>query len=66
MKKIKVTIHQGKIKTTAEGYKGAACQKPLENLTNALHGKILSEEITEEGCLPEDPIETSVTKEQYA
>lgn len=66
MKKITVTIHKGKIKTLAEGYKGGACQTPLQNLTNALQAQILSEEITAEGCLPEDPEEISQTSTQHA
>ena len=66
MKKITVTIHQGKIKTHAEGYKGGACQAPLQNLTHALQGQILSEEITAEGCLPEDVEDISQTSTHHA
>jgi len=64
MKKITVTIHQGKITTHAEGYRGGACQTPLNKLTDALHANILSEEITAEGCLPEEPQEISLSEAQ--
>jgi hypothetical protein len=66
MKKITVTIHNGKIKTHAEGYRGGACQVPLQRLTDALQATVLSEEITAEGCLPEEPLEQTQEEAQHA
>jgi len=66
MKRIKVTIQNGKITTEAEGYKGGACQNPLQKLTEALHAEVLSEEITEEGCLPDQTCESEQALENHA
>jgi hypothetical protein len=56
MATIKITIKNGKITTEASGYRGSACQGPLSGLMEALGGKVESEEITEEGTLPDEPI----------
>lgn len=54
MKKITITIHDGTIKTEASGYTGSACQGPMNSLVETLHGKITREEVTAEGCLPDE------------
>ena len=64
MKKITVTIHNGVIKTQAEGFKGGACLAPLEKLTEALQATKIAEEITAEGCLPEEYAETTNAETQ--
>lgn len=56
MARIKITIHNGKITTEAEGYRGSACQGPLHGLMESLGGKIENEVVTEEGLLPDEPI----------
>jgi hypothetical protein len=56
MASIKITIHNGKITTEASGYRGSACQGPLNGLMEALGGKIENEVVTEEGALPDEPI----------
>jgi len=53
MKKIIVTLHNGKIKTQAVGYQGGACSKPLSDLQDSLNATLVSEEITEEGLQTE-------------
>jgi hypothetical protein len=56
MATIKITIHNGKITTEATGYRGSACQGPLNGLMEALGGKIESETVTEEGALPDETV----------
>lgn len=56
MATIKITIHNGKITTEATGYRGSACQGPLNGLLEALGGKVENDALTEEGALPDEPI----------
>jgi|APCry1669190327_1035288.scaffolds.fasta_scaffold414387_1 hypothetical protein len=56
MKKITITIKNGKVTTEASGYKGGACEAPIQHALDALGGKISKNSVTEEGLLTEDPI----------
>jgi hypothetical protein len=66
MAKIKITIHNGKITTEAEGYRGSACQTPLNGLLQALGGNVDNEAITAEGALPDEPVCVDLQDELHA
>lgn len=56
MREAHFKIKNGKIEGGPTGYRGGACQPLVEAVKSALGGKVTKEEITEEGCLPEDPL----------
>ena len=56
MKKITVTIHNGKITGAASGYLGKGCEAPLAALKDALGGNVKRDEATAEASLTEDPL----------
>jgi hypothetical protein len=66
MKTIKVTIKNGSILTEASGYTGGACVKPLQEMQDALGGKVLKETVTDEGLLPDATISEENTGELHA
>lgn len=65
MKKISVTFHKGKIEATGSGFQGKNCEAMFQSLEAVIGGKKVKEEITEEGCMREDPMETSQASEIY-
>lgn len=56
VKKISVTIHNGKIAAVATGYIGRGCETPIEAVKHALGGDIKKEEATAEASLTEDTL----------
>jgi hypothetical protein len=66
MAKITVKIHNGKVTTEGQGYKGSACLLPINNLLGILGGEVVNESVTAEGAQPDEPISTEYQNEVTA
>jgi hypothetical protein len=66
MGKVRVLIHNGKITVQGAGYKGSACDNPINKVLGALGGDVTSNLLTEEGALPDEPVTHSQNEEQLA
>ena len=53
MKKISITIHNGRVSGGPEGYRGGSCNAPMDEVIAALGGTTDRDEPTEEASLTE-------------
>ena len=63
MQKIRLVFHKGKVEATAEGYIGGACKEPIHAVLEKLGGKVEKEEVTAEGCLPDEQLAAGTSYE---
>lgn len=56
MKKVSITIHNGRISGVATGYMGKGCDAPIRAVEEALGGRTVKDEETAEANMTEDPL----------